>query len=30
MRAELATSPARYTRYRREYLGWGIFALMNR
>jgi SAM-dependent methyltransferase len=30
MRAELATSPARYARYRREYLGWGVFALMNR
>ena len=30
MGAELATSPARYARYRREYLGWGVFALMNR
>jgi SAM-dependent methyltransferase len=30
MREELATSPARYARYRREYLGWGVFALMNR
>lgn len=30
MRAELATSPARYARYQREYLGWGVFALMNR
>ena len=30
MRAELATSPARHARYRREYLGWGVFALMNR
>jgi len=30
LRAELATSPARYARYRREYLGWGVFALMNR
>ena len=30
MRAELASSPARYARYRREYLGWGVFALMNR
>ena len=30
MRAELATAPARYARYRREYLGWGVFALMNR
>lgn len=30
MRAELASGPARYVRYRREYLGWGVFALMNR
>ena len=30
MRAELASSPARYARYRREYLGWGVFAVMNR
>jgi SAM-dependent methyltransferase len=30
MRAELAVAPARYARYRREYLGWGVFALMNR
>ena len=30
MRAELATSPAQHARYRREYLGWGVFALMNR
>jgi SAM-dependent methyltransferase len=30
MRAELAASPARHVRYRREYLGWGVFALMNR
>jgi SAM-dependent methyltransferase len=30
MRAELTTAPARYARYRREYLGWGVFALMNR
>jgi SAM-dependent methyltransferase len=29
MRAELATGPAQYVRYRREYLGWGVFALMN-
>ncbi|GII96567.1 SAM-dependent methyltransferase [Sinosporangium siamense] len=28
--AELATEPARYARYQREYLGWGIFALMIR
>jgi hypothetical protein len=26
----LAAAPARYARYRREYLGWGVFALMNR
>jgi hypothetical protein len=30
LRAELATGPARYARYTREYLGWGVFALMNR
>jgi len=30
MRAELDTSPARYARYEREYLGWGVFALMDR
>ena len=30
LRAELASSPARHVRYRREYLGWGVFALMNR
>ena len=30
MRAELASSPAHYARYQREYLGWGVFALMNR
>ena len=30
MRAELAAAPARYARYQREYLGWGVFALMNR
>ena len=29
-RAELTTEPARYTRYQREYLGWGVFALMGR
>jgi SAM-dependent methyltransferase len=29
LRTELATGPARYARYRREYLGWGVFALMN-
>lgn len=30
VRAELATEPARYARYTREYLGWGVFALMDR
>lgn len=30
VRAELATGPARYARYTREYVGWGVFALMNR
>jgi SAM-dependent methyltransferase len=30
IRAELTTEPARHVRYQREYLGWGVFALMNR
>ncbi|MGP5127875.1 SAM-dependent methyltransferase [Brachybacterium tyrofermentans] len=30
VRTELDTEPARYTRYQREYLGWGVFALMLR
>ncbi|MDA8298332.1 MAG: class I SAM-dependent methyltransferase [Actinomycetota bacterium] len=30
VRSELATEPARYARYTREYLGWGVFALMDR
>jgi SAM-dependent methyltransferase len=30
MRAELTSGPARYVRYGREYLGWGVFALMRR
>jgi SAM-dependent methyltransferase len=30
LREELTAAPARYARYRREYLGWGVFALMNR
>jgi SAM-dependent methyltransferase len=30
VRAELDTAPARHARYVREYLGWGIFALMRR
>ncbi|WP_146339318.1 cyclopropane-fatty-acyl-phospholipid synthase family protein [Nesterenkonia sp. NBAIMH1] len=30
VRAELTSEPARYARYQREYLGWGVFALMQR
>ena len=30
MRAELDSAPARHVRYQREYLGWGVFALMDR
>ncbi|MEV0621873.1 methyltransferase domain-containing protein [Nonomuraea sp. NPDC050404] len=30
VREELRTEPARYARYTREYLGWGVFALMKR
>lgn len=30
VRAELTSEPARYTRYQREYLGWGVFALIKR
>ncbi|MFG2888163.1 SAM-dependent methyltransferase [Streptomyces sp. NPDC048248] len=30
VRTELVTAPARYARYEREYLGWGVFALMGR
>ncbi|WP_328394693.1 class I SAM-dependent methyltransferase [Streptomyces sp. NBC_00390] len=30
MRAELAAAPAQHARYQREYLGWGVFVLMNR
>jgi SAM-dependent methyltransferase len=30
MREELTTEPARHARYQREYLGWGVFALMDR
>jgi SAM-dependent methyltransferase len=30
VRAELTTAPAHYARYQREYLGWGVFALMRR
>jgi SAM-dependent methyltransferase len=30
LRAELSTAPARYAKYEREHLGWGVFALMSR
>jgi len=30
LRAELTTAPARYARYERDHLGWGVFALINR
>ena len=30
VRAELTAEPARYAHYTREYLGWGVFALMSR
>ncbi|WP_374771920.1 methyltransferase domain-containing protein [Streptomyces sp. NBC_01310] len=30
MRAELATAPVQHARYQREYLGWGVFVLMDR
>ncbi|MEU0394588.1 methyltransferase domain-containing protein [Streptomyces sp. NPDC006208] len=30
LRAELAAAPAQHARYQREYLGWGVFVLMNR
>jgi hypothetical protein len=30
MRADLTAGPLRHVRYQREYLGWGVFALMNR
>ena len=30
LRAELASAPVRHVRYQREYLGWGVFALMDR
>jgi SAM-dependent methyltransferase len=30
VRAQLTSEPARYTAYTREYLGWGVFALMPR
>ncbi|SEG78157.1 Methyltransferase domain-containing protein [Nonomuraea solani] len=30
LRAELTAAPVRHARYQREYLGWGVFALMRR
>jgi SAM-dependent methyltransferase len=30
VRAQLTTEPGRYAAYTREYLGWGVFALMTR
>ena len=30
VRAELTSAPERYASYTREYLGWGVFALMAR
>jgi len=30
VRAQLTTEPVRYATYTREYLGWGVFALMQR
>ncbi|HOE74374.1 MAG TPA: SAM-dependent methyltransferase, partial [Deltaproteobacteria bacterium] len=30
VRAELTSEPVRYATYTREYLGWGVFALMLR
>jgi hypothetical protein len=30
LRAELDADPVRHVRYRREYLGWGVFALRRR
>lgn len=30
MRTELTAAPARFARYQREYLGWGVFVLMDR
>ncbi len=30
VRAQLTLEPARYAAYTREYLGWGVFALMTR
>ena len=30
VRAQLTSEPVRYAAYTREYLGWGVFALMPR
>jgi hypothetical protein len=30
VRAKLTSEPARYAAYTREYLGWGVYALMTR
>ena len=30
VRAQLTSEPVRYVTYTREYLGWGVFALMRR
>jgi hypothetical protein len=30
VRAKLTSEPVRYADYTREYLGWGVFALMTR
>ncbi|MEV0037836.1 SAM-dependent methyltransferase [Streptomyces sp. NPDC056909] len=30
MRAELTAAPVKHARYQREYLGWGVFVLMDR
>ncbi|MGW5636777.1 SAM-dependent methyltransferase [Streptomyces sp. NPDC003832] len=30
LRAELAAAPVQHARYQREYLGWGVFVLMDR
>ncbi|MEE3919451.1 hypothetical protein V2I01_17340 [Micromonospora sp. BRA006-A] len=30
LRRELTEDPVRYVRFQREYLGWGVFALLRR
>jgi len=30
IRSQLTSEPKRYAKYTREYLGWGVFALMAR